>query len=608
MSRRTFLRSAATATAGLSVGVLPPGAERLRAGPVGGASDLPSTDFAVAHEDRFAQDLRRWQVEQQPGGTVTVRDGRMVIDDEGGCTVWFREKLEAPYVLEYTVTPSTTGRVSDVNCFWMAADPDRPDALLAGGDARDGDFSAYDPLCTYYVGMGGHDNSRTRFRRYPGDGSRPLRPAHDRDGPLLTGDESIRIRIVADGRRTQYIRDGEIVFDVVDQNPLTEGWFGLRTVNSHLLVDDFRVLKPKIRPLRPEARQTGLSYYNTPPESPDGRRLAYVRWREIPESRPDARPAELWVCARDRTNHRKVLDIEACTNHNGARVQWTHENRVAYMDGNATYVADVDAGERVHGPYPGRLGHHPHDGHVLIGAMEPSDLGPPGVYEIDAGTGDVRRVVLRDRFGDLPIPDRITVAPKAEWDLIHLQYSPGGIRIAMRFDPTSDEEETERERLLVTFDRKGEDLVLFGPKPMHFFWYDDETLMGHENPELADDVNDLKVQRWTRTGELVETLAGPGNHLSVTTDRSSYASETWYYDSPVALRIYARGDMIPAQRVFSSSHTEVVWEHGAHVNPAFGRDGTRLYFHEPVAGGRFRAAYVPVLRTARTPLSEASTV
>jgi len=606
-SRRSFLKAAGVAAAGLSARAMMPGS--LSAWPRRGRIlTSEQTDFAIAYEDWFEQDLHRWQVEQQPGGTVRLRNGRMVIDDKGGCTVWFREKLKAPYVIEYTVTPSTEGRVSDVNCFWMATDPRRPDNLLAGSNERDGNFSNYDPLRTYYVGMGGHDNTATRFRRYPGDGSRPMRPEHDRDGPLLTGDRPMRIRIVADGRRTQYIRDGEIIFDVVDRDPLAEGWFGLRTVNSHLLVEDFRVLEPEIRLIQPAALQTGLSYYNTTPESADGSHLAYVRWKEIPQSRPDARPAELWVCARDLTDHRKVLDIEACTNHNGARVQWTHDRRVAYMDGSSTYVADVEAAERVHGPYPGRLGHHAHDGHILIGAMEPSDLGPAGVYEIDAGTGNVRRVVRRGRFGELPLPDRITPAPKAEWDLIHLQYAPGGTRIAMRFDPLTDEEETEAERLLVTFDRNGEDMVLFGPKPMHFFWYDNETLMGHENPVLADDVHDLKVQRWTRTGELVETLAGPGNHLSVTDDRVSYASETWYYASPVELRIYARGDMEPAQQVFSSPHTGVVWEHGAHVNPTFGRDGSRLYFNMPVEGGRFHAAYVAVLPTARTPHSEATVV
>jgi len=151
----------------------------------------------------------------------------------------------------------------------------------------------------------------------------------------------------------------------------------------------------------------------------------------------------------------------------------------------------------------------------------------------------------------------------------------------MRFDPVPNDRESEREKFLATFDRDGNDPVLFGPKPMHFFWYDDETVMGHDHRTPDGKPNNRKVRRWTRTGDFVETLAGPGNHLGASDDRSSYASDTWYYEAPVELRVYARGGMVPAQHVFASTHTDVVWQRGAHVNPSFSRDGSRLYFTNP---------------------------
>src|SRR4051812_4297509 len=71
--------------------------------------------------------LDAWVVEQTPGGTVTARDGAIEIEDAAGCTVWFREKVTAPVAISYDVTVVARGgphdRVSDVNCFWMAADP-----------------------------------------------------------------------------------------------------------------------------------------------------------------------------------------------------------------------------------------------------------------------------------------------------------------------------------------------------------------------------------------------------------------------------------------------------------------------------------------------------
>jgi hypothetical protein len=138
---------------------------------------------SVLHRDDFTDDLSNWTVEQQPGGTVTIEDGAIVIADEGGCTVWFNQRLEAPVIITYTATVSSKARVSDLNCFWMATDPSRPGDLLAPGHTRTGAFATYDTLRTYYVGYGGNTNSTTRFRRYNGDGTKPLLPEHDLSAP-----------------------------------------------------------------------------------------------------------------------------------------------------------------------------------------------------------------------------------------------------------------------------------------------------------------------------------------------------------------------------------------------------------------------------------------
>lgn len=195
-------------------------------------------------QDDFRHGLAAWVVEQQPGGRVTAADGRLVIDDTAGCTVWFREPLEAPVTIRYTAKVSSANRVSDLNCFWMASDPARPDDLFGPGHGRTGKFATYDPLKTYYVGYGGNTNTTTRFRRYDGTGARPLLPEHDRTTPefLLKPDHAYEITLVAgaDGRM-QFIRDGEVVFDWTDPEPLRRGWFGFRTVWSRLEITDFSV-------------------------------------------------------------------------------------------------------------------------------------------------------------------------------------------------------------------------------------------------------------------------------------------------------------------------------------------------------------------------------
>ena len=203
------------------------------------ASDM--TD--VVYTDRFEEDLDNWIVEQQEGGRVYLEDGQLVIEDKEGCTVWLDKELTAPVRITYEVTVSSEERVSDMNCFWMATDPDHPENLFAEGHGREGAFAQYDDLQLYYVGYGGNYNSTTRFRRYKGEGEKPLLPEFDKEGDdfMLKPDHTYRIELIADGKGARYSRDGEVIFDYEDPEPLTRGWFGFRTVWSKLKIDNFKV-------------------------------------------------------------------------------------------------------------------------------------------------------------------------------------------------------------------------------------------------------------------------------------------------------------------------------------------------------------------------------
>lgn len=209
----------------------------------------PASSAEVFHED-----LRGWVVEQQAGGSVRVQAGALVIDDKAGVTVWRREPLRAPVKIRFvaTVTGGEDRRVSDLNCFWMATDPRSPEDFFASEKTgRDGRFSSYDGLKTYYVGCGGNGNSTTRFRRYDGKGARPLLPEHDRQekAALLEAGRPYRIEITVDERgRTTWAKDGKVWFDYLDPEPLREGWFGFRTVWSRIEIRDFELESPVSEP------------------------------------------------------------------------------------------------------------------------------------------------------------------------------------------------------------------------------------------------------------------------------------------------------------------------------------------------------------------------
>jgi len=191
-----------------------------------------------------------WAAEQMPGGTVATKDGSLVIEDVGGSTIWWREKLTAPVEINYEVTVVVAGgprdRLSDLNCFWMAQDPRSAAAPFAAGQARSGKFSDYDSLLTYYVGYGGNNNTTTRFRRYDGTAARPLLPEHDLSEKrfLLEPNRTYKIRLVARDGVAEFYRDGEKIFSFRDPAPLQSGWFALRTVRSHLVVGNLTITKP----------------------------------------------------------------------------------------------------------------------------------------------------------------------------------------------------------------------------------------------------------------------------------------------------------------------------------------------------------------------------
>jgi hypothetical protein len=195
----------------------------------------------IAHDD-FRHGLGQWAVELEQGGTVTASRGILEVDVPAGATVWFKKRLEGPYVLEYTATPVSEGgvndRVSDLNNFWNAVDVRSPQDLFA--TRRGGALAEYDYLRTYYAGYGANTNTTTRLRRYVGQpGVRPL--VYDYTEPLLVANRPNRVRIVSDGSAVRWWNNGRLVFDHTDPEPYTGGHFAFRTTWSHLRISGFRV-------------------------------------------------------------------------------------------------------------------------------------------------------------------------------------------------------------------------------------------------------------------------------------------------------------------------------------------------------------------------------
>jgi hypothetical protein len=201
----------------------------------------------IVHQDSFSGDLSNWVVEQMPNGVGDIENGQMHISQENGAVVWFKEKLPAPVVITYNVTMVDKGgkndRVADMNCFWMANDPQNPSDFFKNSKQRGGKFSSYFPLSLHYVGYGGHNNTKTRYRKHLGNGQRDLLPEHDLSDKAFTiiPNKQNTIRIEVDENSTQFFCNNKLVYDI--SGAYQTGYFGIRSYKNHMLIDNFLVTK-----------------------------------------------------------------------------------------------------------------------------------------------------------------------------------------------------------------------------------------------------------------------------------------------------------------------------------------------------------------------------
>ncbi|MCT4604234.1 MAG: DUF6250 domain-containing protein [Marinifilum sp.] len=193
-----------------------------------------------------------WVLELQSNlGFVGIKNEKLEIDVPKGVTIWFKHRLKGNILIEYDAVvidqAGPNDRVSDLNCFWMATDPRNPKDIFNSSRKPSGKFQDYDTLRLYYVGLGGHANTKTRFRRYDGTGSKPLLKKHDlsSENVLIEANKTYRIRLVAMGNQIRYYRDNHLIYDFVDEYPYRKGWFGIRTINNHMKVDNLKIYRIK---------------------------------------------------------------------------------------------------------------------------------------------------------------------------------------------------------------------------------------------------------------------------------------------------------------------------------------------------------------------------
>lgn len=210
------------------------------------AQQFANKGAKLIYSDNFKSDKGNWVVEfEQPANSqMKISQGKLEVSASAGATVWFKNKLHGNIMVSYFVTVVDAGgkndRVSDMNTFWMATNP-LGDTIFQ----QDGKFSSYDNLHLYYAGIGGHDNTTTRFRKYEGkEGKKVLKEFTD-PSHLLVGNHKYEVRIIIKNGIIQYYIDDILFWEYHDASPYREGYFGFRTTISHQVYEDFKVYRLK---------------------------------------------------------------------------------------------------------------------------------------------------------------------------------------------------------------------------------------------------------------------------------------------------------------------------------------------------------------------------
>ncbi len=341
-------------------------------------------------------------------------------------------------------------------------------------------------------------------------------------------------------------------------------------------------------------RSSAFSFYGTSPESPDGTRIAYVVYSEPSAADWNDRvPGELWVCESDLNEHRKCADV-TLHNHNGACAVWVDNNRLLYNSGDRDiYVIDVNTCAVLHGPIKNLSETHSCVNHAFA-YVSPDDL----LCLFNCDTGESTIITSLEEVNK----QACALGREASKELTHLHMTADGKLVAFRHNTEAEKKisvvEVASGKLLETFP---------GMKPMHFSWYDNESLMGSNwdmDPkdhraesleEFTEAAENHYFQRFHMGGGVIETLGGTMTHGSASADREWYAGEAVNYGTvPMPLNLYKKGLTQPVATLMEHSFGEITWTRKAHVNPSFSRDGKRVYFTQAVSDEKFVGSFVDI--------------
>ncbi|NDP21275.1 MAG: hypothetical protein GZ091_09375 [Paludibacter sp.] len=369
-----------------------------------------------------------------------------------------------------------------------------------------------------------------------------------------------------------------------------------------------------------------FGYYNSTPESPNGRYIVFTKYKEVPVQNQSV-VGIITIFDIKNNIYKEITEVKNANIHDGVMTLWVDNEIIAFQDGELTPInldeydylnngwydrvsfVNIRTGKKWTSNIPGRIGHESINGKVLIAAMHPLN-GFWGLYEVNVKNHEERFICDPSIFESLVEKNVSKERNSIYWKLLHATYSPNGKRVAMRLDVRKKGEMLNgggSQTTTVIIDTVGSNPIYFGEQPLHFSWFDNKTIIGFcgdkENGPLRKGEYQMKGFENKGGGlcrfelnpiECIEKLSAFGNHLGISPNKMWYASENWYQEDSVELRLYKKYIYSPYSIVTKNFYGKRTWNKPGpvHINPSFSRDGKTLFFTEVTDGVRFQAKWI----------------